>query len=141
MTDAQLEHILSTHRWAVSDNRTTMRRLDGWQDVFKRMHHRMAYDSAMPLTWMPRVIIAAIGIPMTSGGWEWLLKIEAVVVRAEALGLRKVGEDWKWYDGAECHLDSRRCRNEDLIQAYNVLVYGGVSSFSAAYRKAIARGI
>lgn len=141
MTDAQLERIINTHRWAVSDNRTTMRRLDGWQDVFRRMHHRMAYDAELPLTWMPRVTIAAIGIPMTSGGWEWLMKIEAVVVRAEQLGLRKAGEDWTWCHGSECHLDSRRCRNEHMIEAYNVLVYGGMISFANAYRKAIAKGI
>jgi hypothetical protein len=142
MTDAQLERIIETHRWAVSDNRTTMRRLDGWQDAFRRHASEMAYDtSAAAPTWMPRVVIAAIGIPMSAKGWEWLLKIEAVVVRAEELGLRKAREDWKWYNGSEVHLDGRRCRTEDLVLVYNVLVHGRQSSFANTYRKVVANGI
>ena len=140
--DAQIERIIETHRWAVSDNGMYMQRLDGWQDAFRRHASKMAYEpNAAAPTWRPRVVIAAIGIPMNPKGWDWLLKIEAVVVQAEQLGLRKAREEWRWYNGSEVHLDGRRCRTEDLVLVYNVLAHGRERSFANTYRKVVANGI
>ena len=142
MTDAQLERIIETHRWAVRDNGITMRRLDGWQPTFRRLQHHMAYENTNGvLTWMPRVVIDAIGIPVMPIAWTWLIKVEAAVIHAEHLGLRKAREDWKWYNGSEVHLDGRRCRTEDLVLVYNVLVHGRERSFVNTYRKVVANGI